>query len=449
MHNTLENEVTRSITSRDEQQDGQEEQERQGTSGQETQPIDTIHIHYFPDAIVILKEENGAAPKDDIIAAPLGETKQPPVFLAYAACAFYLFLVLSCIAFQLSCVFNPPAATISILTTQTGISTYATISIPAHPVPPFSFTQTVTTQTTGHGHQRATQARGSVTFYNSLTQPQTISAGTLLIGTDHEQVVTEQTAYIPAGTLDTNGHATVSGRALNSGTEGNIKAGDIYGACCRVFIQVVNSAFSGGQNERDYQAVAQGDVATAVTTLTSRFQHTMQIYLAAHVSHDGTLLTPIPCTTTLRSNHPIGAEAAQVTVLLQKICTPLSYSTSNLHREALSVLTQAAHNRLGGDYALFGNFSTRITRAAIRQQTLLLSVVSSGSWARVFNMGYLASLLAGKTPEEAQHMLQREPGVTRSGIQLAGFTDRIPKNPDRIHFVFLYEAVQNFSRTSP
>jgi baseplate J-like protein len=438
MHETFVDHMQHIVASMDNEQCNQE-QETPGTSEQETEPAETIHIHYFPDAIVIVKEDGDTAQQDNTVETTLAHTKKPPVLIAYAICLGYLFLIFSCITFQVYCVFNPPGATIRILTTQTPITTHTTVTLPAHQLTPLVFSQTQTINTTGRGHQPATQARGYVTFYNSLTQPQTIDAGTLLVGADNEQVVTNEPAYIPAGNLSTNGHATVSAHAVNYGSEGNIRAGDIYGACCRAFIQVVNSAFSGGRNERDFQAVAKADIDKVVNTLTSLFQQTLQNYVLSHLSSDETLLTPIPCTTTIQSNYPIGAEAALVTVTFQKTCSPLSYNTSDLQQQAVNILTQEAQNYLGSDYTLQGNIATSITKTAIRQQSILLSVSCSGSWARAFNTRYLATLIAGKTADQAITILQQAQGVKNTGIHLEGFTDRIPKNLDRIHFVFLYE----------
>src|SRR6266568_6841592 len=111
MHDTLADEAQRSVMNRDEQQNGQEH-EPAGSTAQETQPIDTIHIHYFPDAIVILKEENIAALEDTIVETTLAKAKQPPAFIAYAIGLFYLFLILSCIVFQVYCIVNPPITTV-------------------------------------------------------------------------------------------------------------------------------------------------------------------------------------------------------------------------------------------------------------------------------------------------------------------------------------------------
>lgn len=424
--------------SMDSEEQNNQEQEIPGTSEQIIEPAETIHIHYFPDAIVIVKEDGDTAQQDNTVETTLAQTKKPSVFIAYTICLCYLFLILSCIAFQVYCLFNPPGATISILTTQTHLTTHATLTLPAHQLTPLVFSQTQTTNTTGHGHQPATQASGYITFYNSLTQPQTITAGTLLVGADKEQVVTNEPAYIPAGNLYTNGHATVSAHAVNYGLEGNIKAGDIYGACCRAFIQVVNSAFTGGQNERDFQAVAKADIDKVASNLISQFQQTLQTYVLSHLSSDETLLAPIPCTSKMQSNYPIGAEAALVTVTFQKTCSPLSYNTSDLQHQAENILAQDAQNHLGSGYTLQGSIATNITKMAIRQQSILLSVTCTGSWARAFNTRYLATLIAGKTPDQAITILEQAQGVKNTGIHLEGLTDRIPTNPDRIRFVFLY-----------
>jgi hypothetical protein len=415
-----------------------------GTLEEQQEPEEIFHVYPVKGGMVILKED--AEPQathtieTTLATQQTEQKKEPHTWPAIAFGMFYLFAVLSCIAFQVYCISNPPAATITILTIQTPITTHATLSVPVHQLTPFLFSQKQTITTTGHGHQTATQAKGYLTFYNSLTQPQTIDTGTLLVGADGEQVVTEETAYLPAGNLLTNGQATVSAHAVNFGSEGNIRAGDIYGACCRALIQVANNAFTGGQNERNFQSVAKGDIDQVVSNLTHQFQQTMQKYMLSHLSSAETLITPIPCKTTVQSNHPIGAEATLVTVMFQKTCSPLSYSTDDLHHQAENVLALDAHNHFGNDYTLQGSIATSITKTAIRPQTIQLSITCSGSWARAFNTRHLATLISGKTPDQAITILAQAQGVTNTDIHLEGLTDRIPKNPDRIHFVFLYET---------
>ena len=81
----------------------------------------------------------------------------------------------------------------------------------------------------GYRPPSAQPGRGRVTFYNAAPSVQTIAAGTLLTGKDGVEVVTDQDAVIPAGTLATNGQVTVAAHAVNLGPSGNIAAQDIYG----------------------------------------------------------------------------------------------------------------------------------------------------------------------------------------------------------------------------
>src|SRR6266487_6847208 len=109
-HSNLEEEVNRIVATMDEQHNGQE-QKQPGTSEQEAQPEETIHIHYFPDAIVILKEEEHAQVVDSAPFTPQKISVMP----AYAICLFYLLLIFSTLAFQLYCIVNPTIATITII----------------------------------------------------------------------------------------------------------------------------------------------------------------------------------------------------------------------------------------------------------------------------------------------------------------------------------------------
>src|SRR5205823_9543289 len=106
---------------------------------------------------------------------------------------------------------------------------------------------------TGTAIRPATAARGSITFYNALPSPQTVPAGTLLMSTSGIPVLTEEDAYIPAASPPTEGETTVSARAENTGSSGNIAAGTIGGPCCRAYVLAYGGAFSGGADARTYR----------------------------------------------------------------------------------------------------------------------------------------------------------------------------------------------------
>jgi hypothetical protein len=250
-------------------------------------------------------------------------------------------------------------------------------------LPAITMSKSETVPTTGRVHVPASQAHGWVTFYNGLLQPQTIAAGTLLIGSDGEQVVTDETAYVPAGDLTGNGQAAVWAHALNPGPEGNIKAGDITGPCCKPLIQAVNAAFSGGHDEIDYQAVTKADISTATTTdLDAQLQHSLAGRMAPLPPPGGAVLTPVPCTTHTASSKPVGAQAQQVTVTVTRDCTPAAYNASELERD-------------------------------------------------------LASLIAGKTTAQARAILLKQ-RIKEAGIRLSWLRDRLPININQIKFVLVF-----------
>lgn len=249
-------------------------------------------------------------------------------------------------------------------------------------LPVLTMTRSQIVNTTGRVHEPATQARGQVTFYNSLTQPQVIDAGTLLIGADSEQIVTDQTTYVSAGDYASNGQASVWAHALNPGVEGNIRAGDIQGPCCRAFIQAVNAAFTGGTNARDIQAVAKSDIDNVASGLLAQLQQSLQARLSTLLSPGDTLVTPVPCSTHTGSSEAVGAQASQVSVTVRQTCTPAAYNVSELQHA-------------------------------------------------------LASLIAGKRPGEARAILLRQ-GIQSAAIRLAWLRDRLPADASQIHVALIY-----------
>lgn len=338
-------------------------------------PVDD---QYIIDSVTIPHEDPFSYLADDpTIQAILqkDETKQEPQkpqpsravdILGYGVIIFYLLLVVSMLFFELYLATIQPSATITLVSTETTVTTRAAISLSAHLFTPLTFTQSQTVPTTGRTHQNATYATGYVTFYNALTQQQTIDAGTLLTGADGIQIVTDQIAYIPAAQLPTDGQATVSAHAVNPGSDGNINAGDINGTCCREYILVRNTnPFTGGQNERDYQSVAKTDIQHVVSNVSQQFQQTLQEKTTSLAAASETLIQPIPCTTSVASDHPAGAEATQVTVTIHETCTPVAYNTNDFKGQAENVLTQAAKQKYGTGYSLIGNVETGIEKTLI------------------------------------------------------------------------------------
>src|SRR5260370_22289400 len=299
-------EVAKIVSDFNEQAQGEEDTQPFHTA----MPLNEIDVYVEEDRVTLIPKrlhgvpvdgeriiERDAIPQDDLLTffpsdpalqailqddeAPTRPAVKQPLRtvdrIGYGVIVFYLFLIVATLFAELYLASIQPSASITVVATETPVTTRATISLPAHIFTPLVFTQSQTIPTTGRTHQNATQATGYVSFHNALTQPQTIDAGTLLTGADGIKVVTDETADVPAGTFSGYGEVTVSAHAVNAGSSGNINARDISGTCCRVYILVRNTnPFTGGQNERDYQSVAKADIQHVVSNLSQQFQQTLQ-----------------------------------------------------------------------------------------------------------------------------------------------------------------------------
>ena len=251
----------------------------------------------------------------------------------------------------------PDSAQITATRTVTVVPSNANVAqqqIPGRPLATITLSQAKTVPATGIGHQQAQAAHGLVTFYNALPAPQTIPAGEMLTGADGVAVVTLQDAEIPPGTLATNGQVTVPAQAVNVGPHGNIAAGDIYGKCCRDNVFVSNGPFRGGQDARSYQMVTQQDISEVALSLKASLDQGVQAALSQQVQSNETLVTPVPCATTVTPDHQAGIEAAQVSITVSETCTGEVYDTGALHGLLMQKTTQQAAKQLGVGYGLVG-----------------------------------------------------------------------------------------------
>jgi hypothetical protein len=302
-----------------------------------------------------------------------------------------------------------------------------------------------TVATTGQGHQDAAAAHGTVTFYNAALYVQTIPAGTLLVGTDGVQVVTAQDAVLPVALYPTFGQATVVAHAVQVGPTGNIRAGDIYGPCCRLNVSAVNSPFTGGQNARTYPMVTQTDIDGTVTALTATLAQSVQAAFAAQVRPDETLITPVPCVPRVNMNHHVGDEATQVTILVQETCTGETYETQAMQTQVTQAVTAAAMQHLGANYMLEGNVQVtvlHVTSTTGPHGGVLMQVKGTGMWAYRFTdaqLHTLATRIAGKSREQATSLLLDTPGVSQVVMNVSGGTATLPTDPARIHLLVVYQ----------
>jgi len=434
MHDKLADHVQRIVANMDEQHNDQE-QDIAGVIEQDTQPEETIHIHYFPDAIVIVKEENDNPQHDNTVESTLAQPKKPPVFMAYAICLMYLFLIVSCIAFQLYCIVNPPIATVTIVPKTKTINLTGTMQL-GRVLHTLTISQSRTIPTTGRGHQDAQASTGFITFYNGLFTSQTIATGTILTGADGVQIITDQDATIPAGNPPSYGQVTVSAHAVNTGTKGNIPAYDINQACCANAILAKNTqSFSGGQNERDFSTVSHLDIHTLTTQLVPTVAQSMQAALQGQ-------LTPLeqmqllPCTPTLTSDKQPGQEATQVKVTVSETCSAVAYNQSELVAKATDFLTHQTATTLATSYSRFGAVKVSVSQAVIQRQ-VILSFHAQGTWIYALSQQaqeQIKRMISGKTKQAALHLLAALPGVAQASINW-GDDSRLPKDSGYMHLV--------------
>ena len=124
MTNRLEDQIQRIVASMD-STDRTARSKTPETTEQETQPEETIHIHYFPDAIVILKEEEQAQVVDSTPLLP-----QKISFLPHTqSVCFYLLLIVSCLRFRCTALLNPPIATVTIIPKSQTVTLSGTLQL--------------------------------------------------------------------------------------------------------------------------------------------------------------------------------------------------------------------------------------------------------------------------------------------------------------------------------
>jgi Baseplate J-like protein len=360
--NTLEKDMHRVLVNSDGSNTDGQEPEQGIPSIDEPAPLQDIYVY-----IVREHDEEPDQPDDaGVIETTLAPQKSS--LRALIPFVFALLLTGSSIALQLSLAFHPFIATITILPKSQQVTLSETLQLGRllHPV---TLSESQTVNTTGTGHQDAREAHGFITFYNGEFTSVTVSAGTVLTGADGVQIVTDQDATIPAANPPVFGHVTLSAHAAQPGRKGNIPAYDISHACCAPSVLAKNSSsFSGGQDERNFQAVAQADIENAAstlkTTLAARSNGALQGQL-----QPGEQVATLPCSPTVSPDHQVGAEAIRVTVIVSETCRAVAYSSTELQRKALLLLSSQVMRTGGAGYHPAGKYTVVVQKAILRGAT--------------------------------------------------------------------------------
>jgi len=345
-----------------------------------------------------------------------------------------------------------PSATITLVTTAQQLTTTSAVQVitngaadptknqvPRRVLPAITMSQQQTVPTTGTTHQDATSAHGFITFYNAAPYVQTIKAGTMLTGADGIQVITDQDAAIPAAVMPTEGQTTIVGHAATTGPQGNIRAGDVYGQCCRLNVFVANGMFHGGQDAQTYQSVTQQDINSVVSSVKTSLEHSIQTALKMQVQPTETIATPLACTQKVTPDHRVGEAAAQVSVTVDETCQGLMYTTQEMTTLTTQRATQDAMQRFGTGYTTTGVQTSSITVRPNQHDNVELQVISSSMWSYRFDAAQqqaIKAMIAGMSKDKAITTLLHLSSVQSVSLTLMHGTT-LPTDIQQIHLLFL------------
>ncbi len=305
---------------------------------------ETIHVYFVREPVEQRKDERV------IESTPPGSSQQKPDLPAYATFLFGLFLILSCLGFEVYLIFHPPTIQITIIPKTQQVALVGTLHL-GRVLVPITLSQSQTIPTTGKGHQDPRAATGYITFFNGQLTSVTVPAGTVVTGASSIPIVTNQDVAIPPADPTANppvfGRVTVPAHATNVGTAGNIAAYAINQPCCRASVIAKNmTPFTGGQDERNFHTVSKADIGTTATILNTTLTESMQGALHGQLSQ-GEALQTLPCTPTVTADHHTGEEATEVKVTASETCSAVAYNTDSLLARATNLLSRQALQKLG------------------------------------------------------------------------------------------------------
>jgi hypothetical protein len=142
--------------------------------------------------------------------------------------------------------------------------TRAVIRVPAVLLPLKTFTAKVAIIPTGVRVYPATTAHGTLTITNGSVVSQTLPEGLIFITKSGISVATNHAVFVPAGSADGYGFATVSAHAITVGKAGNIPAYAINQvAGSSIYIRNL-TAFRGGREAYSVQFITPHDKQAAL-----------------------------------------------------------------------------------------------------------------------------------------------------------------------------------------
>ncbi len=303
-----------------------------------------------------------------------------------------------------------------------------------------SQTQSQTVKATGQGHTDGQPARGGLTFYNTSSNQQTITAGTVVLDVNGLAVVSDQTVMLPA--LDTATGLSgilVDAHTVNEGTAQNIPAYDFNSQlCCGGTVLATNKQpFTGGQDAQNFTYVLQSDISGVVQSLNATLARQATMALQGQLHQNERPAGAPSCTPQFTSDHQAGDHASTVAVSVTTSCVSEVYDLQAVQVLATRNLNQDIASSLGQSYAPVGNTVVQVVRSVPDAHgNVQLTTNAAGIWAYQFTpaqRAHLASLIAGKSAQEARSILLGQTGVQDATITLTGVgVTSVPTDQKRI-----------------
>jgi hypothetical protein len=353
--------------------------------------LDTIHVYPVEGGGILftrtpLEDEESVPPvidsrDDQTTGGPTAKAPPPFVLFLLLLCVFVLFDLADT---QLIALLTPTAM-ITITPDVRHITLQSTTTL-GKLLSPITLTESQTVPTTGHGHQDARHATGTLTFYNGLSTVQTVAAGTIIPGQDGRSVAIDASITIPSANPPSLGETSVPAHAVQAGTAGNIQAEDMNTTLATGLYVKNLAAFTGGQDARDYLLVTKADRDTAAAILKAKVTASMTAALQGQVS-PAQQVQALPCTPATTADHAPGKEATQVTVSVSETCIAVAYDMQQLHAKATQLLSTQATKTLGTGYLLNGDVRVSVTRATPTPATsgVVLAFTCQGTYAYTLN----------------------------------------------------------------
>jgi hypothetical protein len=400
------------------------------------EPVNTIYVYPTEQGGLLLSPTRIEGDEDDdALPPPVVESELPsprqgvPPFLSFVV-LLLCFVVLDMANSQLLALMTP-TATITIVPSVHTLTLQSSTHL-GKLLAPITLSESLTVPATGHGHQDATRATGSLTFYNGLFTPQVIPARTPFTGQHGITIALDHTVTIPAAHPPQEGEATGSATATQPGTSGNIPAGEITVTITNGVLVSNPAPFTGGQDARDFTIVTRADIGTATATLQARVSASMSAALQGQLL-PGQALQRTPCAPAVTANHAVGDEAATVEVTVAEACTAIVYDPGALTTQATRLLSTQAARAFGTAYTRAGPISISVTQAITQHHTIVLFYTGRAAWVYQVNAARLQALIGGQPRLAALHLLAHLPGIAQ--VSISGLADDqvLPADPAHLH----------------